>query len=270
MTVLEAPGRAGGASSAARAALWRDVLAAEWIKTWSVRSTAWLVAIAAVTAVGGSILLAVSDRASAKPIPLDPVASVFLAWLEYPILAVGILGVLTLTSEFTTGLIRTTFAAVPQRLIVLAGKAVVTAVVTFVVGETLAFISFLSTTAIRGSRDGAPSLGHSGVLRALLAGGVALCAISLLGLGLAAILRSTVAAIATLPVLIYLPLAVLTLPHPWNNDIGRFTLLLASYQLVSEHPHAGLFDQPLSLAVVLSWPAAALLIGALTLTRRDA
>jgi len=100
-----------------------DVPASEWTKVRSVRSTYWLLAVAAVTAVGGSTIVALSDRGSGKPAPLDPVASVFLAWLEYPVLAVGILGVLSFTSEYATGQIRTTLAAVPQRLAVFAAKA---------------------------------------------------------------------------------------------------------------------------------------------------
>ncbi len=108
------------------------------------------------------------------------------------------------------------------------------------------------------------------MLRALLAAGFTVFAIDLVGLGLAAIIRSTAGAIAALPALIYLPLAVLTLPHPWNDEIGKFTLLTAAYQLVSEHPHAGLLSQPLSLAVVACWPTIALLVGAVLIRRRDA
>jgi hypothetical protein len=69
---------------------------------------------------------------------------------------------------------------------------------------------------------------------------------------------------------IYLPLVVLALPHPWNDAIGKFSLLMAAYQLVSEHPHPGLFSPPLSLVIVAAWPAAALLAGALLIRGRDA
>ncbi len=246
------------------------VLAAEWTKLRSVRSTFWLLAVAAVTAVGGSAVVAISERSSRKPVTTDPVASVFLAWLEYPVLAVGILGVLSLTSEYSTGQIRTTFAAVPQRLSVLAAKAGVTGIVALILGEALAFASFLLTEAILAGHHRATSLSRPGVPGAVLAAGFCVFAIALLGVGLAAIIRSTAGAIAALPALIYLPLVVLSLPQPWNEGIGKFTLLSAAYQLVSEHAHAGLLSRPLSLAVVAAWPAATLVVAGIVIRRRDA
>ncbi len=247
-----------------------DVLASEWTKVRSVRSTFWLLVIAAVTAVGGSAIIAISERSSSKPPTTDPVASVFLAWLEYPILAVGILGVLSFTSEYTTGQIRTTFAAVPQRLTVLAAKASVTGVVALIFGEALAFASFLLSQVILTGHHGAISLSQPGVPGELLAAGFAVFSITMLGLALGASIRNTAGAGAALPALIYVPLVVLTLPHPWNDTIGKFTLLMAAYQLVSEHAHAGLLSRPLSLAVVIAWPAIALLAAALFISKRDA
>jgi ABC-2 type transport system permease protein len=247
-----------------------DLLASEWTKVRSVRSTFWLLVIAAVTALGGSTILAFSQRSSSQPATSDPVASVFLPWLEYPILAVGILGVLSLTSEYTTGQIRTTFAAVPQRLAVLGAKVAVTGIVALVFGETLAFASFLTTEAIVGDRHGAGSLSDPGVLRGVLAAGVCLFGVAVLGVGLGAAIRNTVGAVAALPALIYLPLVALILPHPWDDRIGRFGLLTAGYQLVSVHAHAGLLERPLALVVVLAWPAAAVVLGGVLMRKRDA
>jgi ABC-2 type transport system permease protein len=267
MIVLDARPAGETPSLARRVA---DVLASEWTKVRSVRSTYWLLAVAAVTAIGGSVIVALSGRGSSKPAPLDPVASVFLAWLEYPVLAVGILGVLGFTSEYTTGQIRTTLAAVPQRLAVFAAKAGITGAVALVFGEVLAFASFLLSEAILAGHHNAISLSRPGVPGELLAAGFSLFAIALIGVGLGAIIRNTAGAVAALPALIYLPLVVLSLPHPFNDTIGRFTLLMAAYQLVSEHPHPGLLSPPLSLAVVAAWPAAALLAGAVVIRRRDA
>jgi ABC-2 type transport system permease protein len=247
-----------------------DVLSSEWTKIRSVRSTFWLLIIAAVTAIGGSAIVAVSEQSSTKPLPRDPVASVFLAWVEYPILALGILGALTFTSEYATGQIRTTFAAVPQRLTVLAAKASATGIVALIFGEALAFASFLLSEAILTGHRGTTSLARPGVPGELLAAGFSLFAIAMVGLALGAIIRNTAGAVAALPALIYLPLVVLTLPHPWNDDIGKFTLLLAAYQLISEHAHAGLLPRPLSVAIVVAWPAALLLTAAIVIRRRDA
>lgn len=247
-----------------------DVIASEWTKIRSVRSTFWLLLVAAVTAIGGSAIVAVSERSSGQPPIGDPVASVFAAWLEYPVLAVGILGVLSLTNEYTSGQIRTTFAAVPQRLTVLAAKATVIGVIALVFGEVLAFASFLLSQTILADHHGAISLSHPGVPGELLAAGFCLFAIAMLGLALGAVIRHTAGAVAALPALIYLPLVVLSLPHPWNDTIGKFTLLMASYQLVSEHAHTGLLSPPLSLTVVVAWPAIGLLAAGILMRKRDA
>jgi len=247
-----------------------DALSSEWTKLRSVKSSHWLLIIAAVTAIGGSALAAIADQSSRKPALADPVASTFLAWVEYPILAVGILGLLSFTSEYTSGQIRTTFAAIPQRLIVLMAKTSVAGIVALIFGEALAFASFLVRQAILTGHRGSIALTHPGVPTELLSGGLAICAIATLGVALGAIIRNTAGAVAALPALIYLPLLVLTLPHPWNDDIGKFTLLMAAYQLVSKHAHAGLLPAPLSLAVLIAWPAVALLAAGFLIKSRDA
>jgi ABC-2 type transport system permease protein len=262
-----ASSRQRGPSIATRTA---DVLASEWTKIRSVRSTFSLLLVAAVTAIAGSGIVAGSERSTNKPPPLDPVASVFLAWLEYPILAVGILGVLSLTSEYATGQIRTTFAAVPQRLEVLAAKAGITGVVALIFGETLAFASFLTAATFRNGHHGAISLSHPGALGEVLAAGFTLFAIAMVGLALGAIVRHTAGAIAALPALLYLPLLLLTLPHPWNDTIANYSLLMSAYQLVSEHAHPGLLSPPLSWIVLLAWPTTALTVAGLLITTRDA
>jgi ABC-2 type transport system permease protein len=247
----------------------RDVLLSEWTKLRSVRSTYWTLLIAAVTAIGGSAIFAVSEAHGSKS-PFSPVAGVFIGWLEYPVLAVGILGVLVVTAEYSSGQIRTTFAAVPQRLAVLAAKAGVTGAATLLFGELLAFVAFFGTQAILSGRQNAISLSQPGVLRAVLAGGLALGLIALLGVGLGALIRHTAGAVAALPAVLYLPLLVATLPAPWNDRIGRFTMLFAAYQDVTSRPSASLFSPGLSFVVLIAWPAVALAAAGILLVRRDA
>ncbi len=249
----------------------RDVLLSEWTKFRSVRSTYWTLLIAAVTALGGSVIVAIANaNAKGGTSPLDPVASIFAAWLEYPVLAVGILGVLTFTAECSSGQIRTTFTAVPQRLAILCAKAGVAGAVTLVVGELLAFIAFFVTQAILSGHPNAISLSQPGVPRALLAGGFCLCAAALLGLGLGSIIRHTAGSVAALPAVIYLPLVFAALPPPWSYRIDRFTPVLAAGQLVSPHPSGHYFSPPLSFVVLIAWPAAALIVAGLLINRRDA
>jgi hypothetical protein len=252
-------------SFAARA---RDVLLSEWTKVRSVRSTFWILLIAAVTAVGGSTIVATTERSGHSP--FDPLASVFIAWLEYPVLAVGILGVLAFTSEYATGQIRTTFAAVPQRRAVLAAKAGAVGLLTLCFSELLAFLSFFLSQAIVSSHHGGLSLTHPGVAGAVFAAGFSLFAIAMVGLGLGAIVRHTAGAVAVLPAIIYLPLVLLSLPAPWADRIGRLTLLIAASQALSLHPKASLLSPSLSMLVLLAWPVITLLMAALLITRRDA
>jgi ABC-2 type transport system permease protein len=246
----------------------RDVLISEWTKLGSVRSTYWTLLVAAVTAVGGSAVVALPARGP-RSVP-DPVAWSFLSWLEYPLLAVGIMGVLAFTAEYTTGQIRTTFTAVPRRLAVLAAKAAVAGTVALVFGELLAFASFLLTQAILSGKQQGVSLSHPGVPGAVLAAGFVLVVVALLGLALGAIIRHTAGAIAALPALFYLPLILLWLPSPWSHRLERFTLPVAAYQVVALHPATNLFDPALSMLVLIAWPAAALLAAAVLITRRDA
>ena len=250
----------------------RDVLTSEWIKLRSVRSTYWTLLIAAVTAIGGSAIVGFATAHSPKggSKAFDPVAMIFLGWLEYPVLAVGILGVLAFTSEYSTGQIRTTFTAVPRRRAVLAAKTCVMGAVMLLFGEVIAFIAFFLAEALQAGHSGGISLSQPGAPRAVLAAGFCLFAIAVLGLGLGSIIRHTAGAVAALPAVIYLPLIVLVLPSPWGERIGRFTLLAAADQLVSAHARTGLLPPAVSLLVLIAWPAAALLAAALLITRRDA
>lgn len=252
-----------------RVARARELLLSEWTKLRSVRSTLWALLVAAVTAIAGSVIIAFSSATGKRP-PFDPVAGTFVAWLEYPVLAVGILGALVVTSEYATGQIRTTFAAVPHRGTVLAAKAAVLGGLILALSELLAFASFAVTDVILSAHRRGVRITQPHVLGAVAAAGLAMLAIALVGVGLGAIFRHTAAAVAALPALLYLPLAVLSLPSPWNHTIGRYTLLAAAYQLVSQHPRPYLLTPPLSLLILLAWPAATLLAGAVLMQRRDA
>jgi len=208
------------------------VLFFEWTKLRSVRSNYWTLSIAAVVSVGVTVIVAhsiSSARAGASP-GVSPLTSSFLGYAEYAILPAAILGVLAFTSEFSTGLIRTTLVAVPRRRAVLAAKATVVGASALLAGELLAFVSFFLTQAILISHRGELSLaGHAG---AVLAAGILMPACVLAGLGLGAIIRHTAGAIAATVGVIYLvPAACLFLPSPWRDDLGRFTMGFAAYQV---------------------------------------
>ncbi len=256
--------RQAGQGRIARA---RDVLASEWTKLRSVRSTYWALIVAAVVSLAGSVLAAVPAGRGA-PLP-DPVAFSFIGWAEYPVLAVGILGVLAFTSEYATGQIRTTFTAVPRRLAVLTAKTAVVAALTLVFGELLAVASFSLTQAILSRHGQGVALSRPGVAGAVLAAGFVLVVVAVTGVGLGAAIRHTAGAIAVLPVVFYLPLALLPLPAQWSR-IDRFTLPVAAYQVVALHPAPNLLTPALSMLVLIGWPAIILAIAGLLITRRAA
>jgi ABC-2 type transport system permease protein len=247
-----------------------DLLATEWIKFRSVRSTYWSLLVAVVTPVAVSAVVAVAfTSARNQGPPPDPLLPEVIS-LEYALIAVAVMGVLAFSAEYSTGLIRVTFTAAPRRRAVLAAKAVVLAAVTLAAGELVAFVSFwLVQAVLAGHRQGV-SLGRPGVAGAVLSAGLLLCVCGLLGLALGAVIRHTAGGIAATVAVILVPAILALLPAPWNGRLGRFTLLEAARQVSALHPATDLFSPGWSLLVVLAWPAAALAVAAVLITRRDA
>jgi len=247
------------------------VLAFEWIKLRSLRSNIWTLLLASAASVGITFIahaIAASPGGATRGL-FDPLVVSFLGYAEYGVLPLSILGALTFTSEHSTGLIRTTFTAVPQRWKVLAAKVAVTGAAALAVGEVLAFACFFLTQAFLAGHGGI-SLAHPGALGGVLGAGFLMPACVLIGLGLGAIIRTAPGAIAATIGLIYLAAALcLSLPSPWKTDIGRFTPAFAAYQVVTLHPVPGLFSPAVSLAVLIAWPAGILLAAGLLIVRRD-
>ena len=245
-----------------------DLVGAEWGKFWSVRSTYWSLAVALVTPIALSALLAFAFAQSPKGQGPDPLSADVFS-LEYAVIAVSALGVLAFSSEYGTGLILSTFAAAPRRRAVLAAKGGVLGAVTLAAGEVVAFASFFGSQAILSSKHQGVSLSHPGVPGAVLAAGLLLAATVLLGLALGAIVRHTAGGIVATIAVIALPGLVGVAPAPWNARIGRFALIDAAGQVTALHPATNLFSPALSLLVLLAWPAVALAAAAVVITRRD-
>jgi ABC-2 type transport system permease protein len=247
-----------------------DLLASEWIKFRSVRSTYWSLLVAVVTPVAVSAVVAVAfTSARNQEAPPDPLLPEVIS-LEYALIAVAMMGVLAFSAEYSTGLIRVTFTAAPRRRAVLAAKAVVLGAVTLAVGELVAFVSFWLVQAVLAGHRQDVSLGRPGVAGAVLSAGLLLCVCGLLGLALGAIIRHTAGGIAATVAVIVVPGIVGLLPAPWNARLGRFTLLDAARQVSALRPAADLLSPGWSLLVLLAWPAAALATAAVLITRRDA
>jgi ABC-2 type transport system permease protein len=273
MTVTQAPATQAPATQAPVpiAVRARDVLSCEWTKLVSVRSTYWTMLVAVLTPIALSTVVAATLASAPKQGqgPLDPLLP-GLASLEYAVLSVAVLGVLGFSTEYGTGLIRSTFAAMPRRRAVLAAKAAVLGAVTLAAGEVVAFVSFFLVQAVLSGHHQGVSLSHPGVPGAVLAEGLILCVVAMLGLSLGAIIRHTAGGIAATVGVIILPGILAVLPSPWGARIGRFTLVDAAHQVTALHPSTDQFAPALSLLVLLAWPAVALLAAALMITRRDA
>ena len=247
---------------------FRTVAQMEWLKLRSVRSTWWTLLVFAAGMVGLAILVMRGQQHSAS---FDPTNDSF-AGLAIGQLALGVLGVLAVTSEFSSGMIRATFAAAPRRPLVLAAKAAILASVTLVAGEIMAFVAFGVGQAVLKSQFPHAALGQPGVLRAVLMAGAYPALIALIGLGLGASIRHTAGAIsAVVGVLFVLPLILLPLGTSIQNSVGQFMpMLIAENSLTAVKPVAHSLSAGVGFALLCLYAATALAVGSWMLTRRDA
>ena len=149
-------------------------------------------------------------------------------------LAIAVLGVLCMSSEYSSGMIRTSLIAVPKRGRVLAAKSLVFAVVTFVVGEVTSFAAFFAGQALISGHAPHAALGDPGVARAVAGAGLYLTVLAVLSVAAGALLRHPAAAIACLvAVLFVLPGIAQALPDSWRNPVTEFWPTQAGGQLTS-------------------------------------
>lgn len=247
---------------------FRTVAQMEWLKLRSVRSTWWTLLVFAAGMVGLAILVMRGQQHSAS---FDPTNDSF-AGLAIGQLALGVLGVLTVTSEFSSGMIRATFAAAPRRPLVLAAKAAILASVTLVAGEIMAFVAFGVGQAVLKSQFPHAALGQPGVLRAVLMAGAYPALIALMALGLGAVIRHTAGAIsAVVGILFVLPLILLPLGISIQNSVGQFLpMLIAENSLTMVKPATHSLSPGLGFGMLCLYAVVALAAGGLVLARRDA
>ena len=251
------------------------VARSEWTKIRSLRSTFWTFLVTAGLTIGLGSLFALGRTSGREPIRPNfnaagfPFNGMFLAQL-----AIGVLGVLIITSEYSSGMIRTTFTAVPQRGLVLAVKAVVFGSVTLVVSVLTTFATFFASQAIlsRGTVKYGVSLSSPHALRIVIGAALYLTICALLGVALGALLRSTAAAITALTGLLFiLPILMNFLPVSWHRDaIGQWLPSTAGIQIIEKVTQPLQFSPWAGLAVFAGWVAVAFVAGLVLLHRRDA
>jgi len=166
----------------------RGALASEFTKIRSVRSTYWtLLALVVVTIGIGALACAGAASHSRGVGPGFDATRQSLAGLYLGQLIIAVLGALTITSEYSTGMIRTSLAVQPRRAMLFAAKAVVFAAVSLVTGLIACFASFFIGQAILSSHHLNATLGQPGVLRAVVGGALFLTACGMLAYGLGAL-----------------------------------------------------------------------------------
>lgn len=257
----------------------RGVLRSEWVKLRSVRSNVitlgaagallFLIGVIFAGILGGVFSTGEGDISS--EFAANPAGATLQGTLLAQ-LVIGVLGVLVITSEYSTGMIRSTLTAVPARLPVLGAKAVVVAVATFPVMLLAGFAAFFLGQVLIGSGDLATaSLTDPGVLRAVVGTAGYLTGIALMGLAFGTLLRSTPAAISTLFGLVFLlpGLGGLLLPASWRDDVLKFLPGNAGSAFTEVLPVPGLLSSGAGLAVFAAWVVVPLALAALAFKRRN-
>ncbi len=253
-----------------------DVVRSEWTKFRSVRSTSWTLLVAAVAMVGLAALLcsvyvgrystlSATDKATFNPTSFS-LNGILLAQL-----AVGVLGVLVITAEYSTGMIRSTFAAVPQRRTVLAAKGAVLAAAVATVGVASSLAAFFVGQAILSTKNVQAHIGDPGVLRAVIGGGLYLAVLGLLAFGIGALIRHSAGAIAAvLGLILVLPGIVFALPASWSNAISRYLPSNAGAAIFRTIRDRATLSPWVGFGLFCGYAAVALIAAGIAIQRRDA
>ena len=288
MSTTSAPSRshAGAPEPAQRGKLnFGGLLVSEWIKLTTVRSTVWSLAILVLISVGLGLLIATfleagdAGAAGGPGGPGSPADAAATDWaltsatagMAMASLVAAILGALNITSEYSTGMIRSSLAAVPKRLPVLFAKAVVLALVTFGVGLITLFGTYLIVTPILEGKGFEAHLDDPQTVIALIGGAAYLAIVAVFSLGLGTIIRSGAGAIAAaVGVLLILPPLFVLVPLKWLQDLAPYLLSSAGAQMHTIPNGASDVEGWVAVIVSVAWAVVTLAIAAVMLKRRDA
>lgn len=279
--VTTEPGRAPSVPRDAHVTFLGE-LRAEWIKFTAVRSTPWIlgvtvlvmIGIAAMSAWSFSFLLDNPEEtggAAAFPADFDWAAQAAGAGYIMAQIVVAVLGVMVVTGEYTTGQIRSTLAAVPRRLPVLAAKGVVVTIASFVTGLLGVALGALVALPLLSSHDITLDLSRDGTLLSLLGAPLYLVAVALFSLGVGTMLRHTAGGIAVAVLIFFvLPMIWPNLAPDFFQDTSPYLPSIAGARLMEGVDPDAVLSPWQGYGVMLAWAALALLGGAVLLRRRDA
>jgi len=212
-----------------------NVLLSEWTKLRTLRSNR----LSAIVIVLGTIGLGVfmGARWAHQHGSLGPgfdATNVSLSGVYLVQILVGVIAAMAISSEHTTGMIRASFCAVPQRRALIAAKALVVAVATFVLGQVSCFLAFGSGQALLAGKHAGVSLADPGVLSAVFGSGLYLTLVAMLGFGLGTAIRHTAGALAAFFGVLFAPSALVDLlPTNWRDTVIEYLPANAGSQILT-------------------------------------
>jgi len=280
MATTSAPvaGRHSGAAPPARPsgrAGFIGSVRSEFTKIRSTRSTYWTLLALVVITVGFGALASAGAAHNLKQLgpDFDPTQR-SLFGLYFGQLVIAVLGVLTITSEYATGMIRTSLTAMPRRGTLFAAKAVVFAAVALVIGLITSFGAFFLGQALMSGAHINAALSQPHVLRAVVGGALFLAACGMLAYGIGAILRHTAGAItASIVLLFVISLLINALPQSWQVHVDKWMPAVAGSQIWAVKAATGsppMFAPWTGFAVFCGYAAIALIGGLILIRQRDA
>lgn len=264
-------------------ARFRDLVAAEWIKLRSLRSTYWTLGLGTLAVIGINVYATFALRRllpdwSAEARDTYNYMNDALGQAPYLLLmlAAGTIGALSMTGEYATGMIRTTFAAVPARRSVVAAKVTVISAVTLVLSTVIATASVALTQAILSGQGTGFSIDDDGVPTAIVASALIVPVCALIGMGIGVVIRHTAAAIVgVFTVLIILPQLTSGTTYDWvvniNNAMPWSAWMTLRNTPIRDMTPADLFPWSVtsSWLVLVAWPLVAVVLAVVVAHRRD-
>ena len=265
---LDLPRSAGRVTFAA-------ALRSEFTKIRSVRSTYWTLIAMFIVVVGFGALASFGATTHHPSGPSWDPTRQSLVGLYIGQLLIGVLGVLAISSEYSTGMIRTSLTTNPHRRVMITAKAVAFTVVAFVASLITSLAAFFLGQAIMSSHHISTTIGSPGVLRAVIGGALFLTACGVLAFGLGLLLRHTAAGIGSMVGLLFVVTVLVNfLPQGWQNHVDKWVPALAGgmlWQVAAQPPGSTpMFGPWPSFAVLCGWAALALVPALLLFRKRDA
>ena len=254
-------------------------LASEWTKIRSVRSTYWTLFALLVVGIGlGALVSAatanhVTHLGKGAFLGFDATRRSLNAFSLFGSLTLMVLGAMTITAEYSTGMVRTSLTVMPRRGTVYAAKLIVFTVVGVILSLVTSFIAFLVGQSLLKSTGHSATLSQPNVLRAVIGCALYVVLIAVISYAIGAIIRHTAGAIASMAGIVFvLPLIVDILPTNWSQDIIRWLPTSGGDAILStttpQDPN--LFTAWGQLGVTAGYAVILLIIGAVLFRKRDA